>query len=197
MMGKQKQYSSVSDLLHDVSSDKEFLAEFDAQIASRKLIKHLIGLRAARGMSQKDVADVIGCSQSRISKLERANDSDVRLGDLKAYANAVGCDFVAHPVPLDMRPVEKVKCHAFAMKRHLDDMAKLAKADEKIAEGVAGFFYEWFVNSILMLGDSARRLPLRPGESPYFQIQINSSSEQEKAALECGVDGAEELRSSL
>lgn len=58
------------------------------------LMNELIAVRDAKGLSQKDIAETVGCTQSRISKLENAKDVDVRLGDLRAYANAVGCDLV-------------------------------------------------------------------------------------------------------
>lgn len=185
-MTKRPQYSSVSDVLRDIAPDDTFRTEFDKHVAARGLIKHLLGMRAVRGLSQRDVADAIGCTQSRISKLENANDADVRLGDLKAYANAVGCDLVAHPLPRDVKPVDKVKCHAVAIKRHMDDLARLARSDEEIAEGVAAFFYECFVNVFLMMGDSARQLPLRPDASPYIHLEINGiEGEQESDRPKC------------
>ena len=169
----KKQYKTVSELVHDIAPDDEFRAAFDARIADRALIKELLALRAARGLSQKDIAESIGCSQSRISKLENAKDADARLGDLRAYAAAVGCDLPAWPVSRDMKPTDKVKCHAFAIKKHMDDLAALAKSDEKITEGVARFFYDLFVNFTLMLGDSAKRLPRRSDDSPYFDLQLD------------------------
>jgi transcriptional regulator with XRE-family HTH domain len=141
------------------------------------LVKYLLGLRAVKGLSQKDIAEAIGCSQSRVSKLESAKDDDVRLGDLKAYATAVGCDLIAHPIPRDIKPVDKVKCHALAIKQNMDKLAELARSDEKIAEGVAAFFYECFVNVFFMMGDSAKRLPLRPDALPYFQINVNGAED--------------------
>ena len=181
-MAKKRQYSSVSELLRDVAPDDEFRAEFDQRVARRRLIKHLLALRAVKGLSQKDIAEKLGCTQSRVSKLENANDDDVRLGDLRAYANAVGSELIASAIPQDMKPVDKVKCHAFAIKKHMDDLSQLAKSDARIAQGVASFFHELFVNFILMLGDSAKRLPLGPDELPYFEIQLGGlhGKEEEK-----------------
>lgn len=189
-MARQKQYTSVSEVISDIAPDESLRAELDARIADRKLIKYLLGLRAVKGLSQQDIAKAVGCSQSRISKFENAKDDDVRLGDLKAYAKAVGCDLVAHPIPRDMKPVDKVKCHAVAIKRNTDELAQLAQSDENIAEGVAAFFYECLVKVILMLGDSAKRLPLRSDASPYFRIDINRI-EDDSSDLGCCI-GAED-----
>ena len=190
-MADKKQYASVSDALRDVAPDDAFQADFDQHVAERRLIKELLILRAARGLSQHDVAGFIGCSQGRISKLENAKDADVRFGYLQEYADAVGCDLVAQPVPRDMKPVDKVKGLTFAIKRHMDDLAQLAKTDEKIASGVAGFFHELFVNFTLMLGDSAKQLPRRSDESPYFDLQLGRqpSAGDDSSQTDCAGTG--------
>ena len=55
-----------------------------------KLMNRLIDRRHKVGMSQLDVAKVLKCTQSRISKLEDSQDTYIRIGDLRAYAKAVG-----------------------------------------------------------------------------------------------------------
>jgi transcriptional regulator with XRE-family HTH domain len=191
-MVDKKQYENVSDLLRDIVPDEEFRAAFDGLVARRKLIKQLLALRAVKGMSQRDVAAAMNCTQSRVSKLENANDEDVRLGDLRAYAEALGCEFVACAIPRDMKTVEKVKCHAFAIKKHTDDMAQLARTDEAVAEGVAKFFYELFVNLILMLGDSAKRLPLSADGEPLFRLHVETGAtcDEEPVAQPCTESGS-------
>ncbi len=187
-MANKQQYTSVSEVLRDIAPDDTFQAEFDRHIAERSVIKQLLALRATLGLSQQDIADHIGsgCTQGRISKLENAKDADVRLGNLQAYADAVGCDFMAQPMPRYLKPVDKVKIHAVAIKKNMDDLAQLARSDEEIAQGVAGFFYECFVNVFLLMGDSARQLPLCPDGSPYFQFHLNDveSKEEETPAAQ-------------
>ena len=195
-MAKQKQYTSVSEAISDIAPDDSFRTELDEQIASRRLIKHLLAMRAVKGLSQKDVAEAVGCSQSCISKLESAKDNDVSLGNLKAYAEAVGCDLVAHPIPRDMKLTDKVKCCAVAMKQNMDEMSQLAKTDENIAQGVVGFFQECFVNVVLMLGDSAKRLPPRSDGSLHFEIDIQTI-ENDASDLGCCVETEDDPQGAL
>lgn len=54
------------------------------------MIDTLIELRIFSGLSQKDIAKKMHCSQSRISKLENTKSKDVRLGDLQDYIEALG-----------------------------------------------------------------------------------------------------------
>lgn len=186
-MANAKQYASVSELLHDILSDKETREEFDTVVAQRRLIKQLIAMRAAMGMSQEDVAARMGCTQGSVSKLENSKDNDVRLGSLRAYAKAVGCELAACAIPQDITPVQMVKCHTIAIKKHADDLARLARTDETIAEGVTGFFVELFANFMWMLGDSAKRLPAHPDGTPRLRVEakFEASGDEDPDTLCC------------
>ena len=171
-MATKKRFASVSELIRGTMQDEELLTAFNERIAHRSLVKQLLVLRAAQGLSQEDIAASLHCTQSRVSKIEGFDDDDMRVGDLRVYASAVGCEFVAGFAPRDMKPVDKVKCHVFAIKKHMDDLAELARADEKVAEGVAGFFSELFFNFARLFGDSVKRLPLAPNDMPYLDFRL-------------------------
>ncbi len=172
----KKKYASVSEMLADNAPSEEFRQEFETQVAKRRVIKHLIALRTARSMSQKDIAGQVGCSQSRVSKLEHGMDDDLRLGDLRAYARALGFSTGLLFGDRKMTAAEEVKHHAFCIKRLMDRLAQLAGRDEKIAQAVSAFFGEAFFNLVKMLQDSASKLPMRPDDdSPYIRIEIAAS----------------------
>jgi DNA-binding Xre family transcriptional regulator len=88
----QEKYTSVAEMVRSVSDDQQFADEFDRRVNSRRLVKHLFAMRSAEGLSRKDLADRIGCSQSRISKLESGIDENLRLADLAAYLSALDLD---------------------------------------------------------------------------------------------------------
>lgn len=177
-MADTKIYGNVSEMVRDTAPDAEFSSSFEDRIERRKLIKQLLTARACTGLSQQDIAEILGCSQSRVSKLEGMFDNDMRLGDLRRYAEAVGLDFSASFFPRNMKPVDKVKCHVFTIKKHMDDLALLARTDERIAEGVGGVFFELFANFIRLVGDSANLLPKRPDDSPYFSVRFAEEPEE-------------------
>jgi transcriptional regulator with XRE-family HTH domain len=62
----------------------------------RKVINYLINLREQRGMSQKEVAERMGVSQSKISKMENSLDFDLKHFDLTRYANVFGVTAEVH-----------------------------------------------------------------------------------------------------
>jgi transcriptional regulator with XRE-family HTH domain len=171
-MADKVQYNSVSDLVRDMAPDAEFRAAFEERRNARRLIKQLMAMRALKGFSQHDIADKLACTQSRVSKLERSCDDDTRLGDLRAYAEALDCDVLVGVLPRGLTPVEKVKSHVLAIKKHTDDLANLAKSDENIARGVAQFYFELMVNFSRLVGDSVRALPNGPDDLPYFTLGL-------------------------
>lgn len=106
-------------------------------------------------------------------KLAASVDDDLRLGDVREYAQATGYQVRLMLVPEEARPVDEVKYHAFRIKGLLDQLAALAQDDHKIAEGVSGFFGEAFFNLVHILQEAANKLPRRAEDStPYFRVEI-------------------------
>jgi transcriptional regulator with XRE-family HTH domain len=128
-----KTYSSVEEMVRAVSS-KEFADEFEGYAAERRLVTELMALRA--GLSQKDIAKRMKCSQSRISKLEKSTDRELRLADVVDYANALGLNLgirLFSPRPI----ADQIKAHALKIKDLLDRLAGTARDDAAVARGAA------------------------------------------------------------
>lgn len=185
---KNAGHKSVLDMFRSVTDDHE-LVEAAEEVASRhRIVNKLLAERASLGRSQAEIAGQLGCSQSRVSKMESAGDDDWSLGDLRSYSEAVECDIEIAVVPRNMRPVDRVKCHAFAIKRHMDDMATLAQSDESIAEGVSHFFYEVFVNFAAIIGGAVKALPKRADGSSYCEFRVEQCSGDGRSEDDCEVD---------
>lgn len=60
---------------------------------------HLIQIRREAGLSQADVAELLGVTRQAVHKIERY-DADLKLSTLERYANAVGA-LVFHRVEAD------------------------------------------------------------------------------------------------
>ncbi len=171
-MNTNRQYVSVSELLQDIAPDREFQAEFEEHVQRRKVIKHLLALRAAKGLAQHDLAEKLGCTQSRISKLENGTDDELRLGDLLRYTGALGLSCGIMLSPRRSTVVEQIKYHAFCIKDRLEHLVNLAGDDQAMTSGAARFLLETVVNVIKMVADSAEKLPKNPEtQSPYIRIE--------------------------
>lgn len=65
----------------------------------RTMKRELVQLRREAGLTQQNVADLMGCTQQAVQKLER-HDADPKLSTLRRYVNAVGA-LVSHEVRRD------------------------------------------------------------------------------------------------
>jgi len=146
-------------MIRDIGGDQAFANDLSAHIAERRIIKTLIALRCARGRSQADVAAKMGCSQGRISKLESSMDEDIRVGDIRGYARALGLTTIVGLENSGSRSVDLVKHHAGCIKRLVDNLARMGKSDLVVAEGVAKFFGEAAFNLLNMLDQATKELP--------------------------------------
>jgi DNA-binding Xre family transcriptional regulator len=86
----KKRYSSVVEMARELTEDDAFADDLAQRLDRKRVVRTLLALRAAKNLSQKDIADRMGCTRGRISKLESSIDDDLRLGDLEAYTKALG-----------------------------------------------------------------------------------------------------------
>lgn len=158
---KKTKYANVAQMVR-ATADAPFADAFERRLHGRRIVKDLTVLRAGHGLSQGDVAEKMGCTQSRISKLESSKDFDLTLGDLAKYASAVGFRVGVVLEPKGSTTVSRVKRLAFQIKDELDRLAGLAQDDQKVAQGVAAFLNEAFFNLVKILQESAQKLPCHP-----------------------------------
>jgi transcriptional regulator with XRE-family HTH domain len=175
-------YYSVSEMLADSPIDEELRNDTIRRIAEREIIKKLIGCRVASDMSQQEIATHMGCTQSRISKLENGVDADLRLGDVNDYLSALGMNLRLVISDDQHTAAEEIKLHALQIRRRLLEMADLAHADSAMAKGVAALFGEAFFNLLDILQSSADQLP--PTDNHSTSIRIESVGNLEELSEE-------------
>lgn len=158
-MKGSKKYKSVTDMVRDLATDQAQAKELEQHLNKRNIVDFLFGLRCSKDVSQKQIADRLKCSQSRISKLENGEDDDLRLGDLQQYLDAIGLDLRLVICKKNWKAMDEVKFHALQIHRCLRAMCRIAKTDEQIAKGVSEAHLETLVNVIDIVLDSAKTLP--------------------------------------
>lgn len=156
-----KRFESVTDLLRDISEDPKLADELEREVAGRQLVKLLIAHRVRSDLSQKEVAERMKCTQSKISKLESSVDNDLRLGDLQQYLDSIGLQIRLVIAPKSHKAVDEIKFHASCIKQLLLKLVKLASTDDtKLAEGIAKFAcVEAPINLLKIVLDAAKHLP--------------------------------------
>ena len=154
-----KSYSSVEEMVRDALSDNpEFVAAFEQRLRDRQLVNSLAVIRAVAGMSQAELAAKLGCSQSKVSKLESGTDAGVTFGELAAILDATG-----HRAKVLLLPagglVAEVKSHAQAIKHLLEELVNLAGTDDQMVSAAAQFMDEAAANLVGFIKKAAQNLP--------------------------------------
>lgn len=79
-----------NDVRQELMQDPEMVKAY-REVANEAMGEALCAVREARGLSQREVAERMGVTRSRISQIEGAEGTALALEVLKRYAQAVGC----------------------------------------------------------------------------------------------------------
>ncbi|NLG54089.1 MAG: helix-turn-helix transcriptional regulator [Rhodococcus sp.] len=85
---------SLDDLISKHSLDPDLIETHKQQMADQVRGYRLRELREAAGLTQTQLAERIGVSQRQISKIERGDLNNSKLGTIRKYAAAIGGDIV-------------------------------------------------------------------------------------------------------
>lgn len=143
---KKGTYKSVTEMVRDLT-EAPFAEAVIERVRQKGVIDQLMAQRAVQGLSQKDIAERMSCTQSKVSKLEAATDDDLRCGDLEAYADALGLDVSVHLSKRGATLADRVKFHILSARKLLLRIAELSSKDETMANGANRFFAEVLLNA--------------------------------------------------
>lgn len=189
-----KRVNDVSELVKTISTTQSFKKNFEKEIQSKTIAKFLFSLRCDHKLTQKQLAEKVGCSQGRVSKIESSYDQELTLKDLMDYANALNLQVELGYRTPSVKIVDLIKYHAFKIKDYLEQLTKLAKEkeDESINEGVQQFHGETIYNLVKITLDSLSKLNisqrrLHPAKKEQIHItapiDINELKQSKKAEL--------------
>jgi transcriptional regulator with XRE-family HTH domain len=121
----KKRYSDVVSMMREITDDAH-ADDLARHLSGRRIIRKLLALRGARGLSQEEIAERLGCTQSRVSKLEAGTDAALALGDLEGYADALGLNVRIVLMDKETTDVDEVKYHAVTINKLMDDLTRRA-----------------------------------------------------------------------
>lgn len=134
-----------------------------------QLTSRLASLRTAAGITQEQMAERLGCTQSCISKLESGKDEDITLKELRAYAEATG-QRIGFAVGRQLNHVESIKTHAAGIHHHLQALAKLAHEDHELEAGIQKFYSEALFNILGIIAKCQNEMP--HAEGMEFRLEV-------------------------
>lgn len=166
-----KKYTSVAEMAKALIDDEGFNNDLARHLARRQLVTKLTALRAARGLTQAEMAAKLGCTQGKVSKLEASEDTALNFGDVIGYMEALDVRLEMTFFRKERTIADRIKHHAFCIKGLTDQLARLAIGDAGIARAVASFFSETAFNLINMLQGSATMLGLPDEDAPNLVVE--------------------------
>lgn len=167
-------YPSVKAMAADLlGDDPEFVAALEAQLRERQLVKSLAVVRARAGLSQAELADKLGCSQSKVSKMESGLDADVKFGEFGAVLDATGYRAKVLVFPAGGTLADEVESHAREIKHLLDKLVAIAGTDGVMVSAVADFIDEAAVNLLRFVTNAAQSLPNCP-QRPNPAVEVET-----------------------
>jgi transcriptional regulator with XRE-family HTH domain len=153
-----RRYASVDELMAGESVAHEVRAAVAELDKETMIVHNLIQMRHAAGLTQQQLADLLGKNQSAISKLESSADAEITLDELRAYSQATNEQIILC-VGKPMNHVESVKWHAFGIKDHLSALAKMAHGDGDMEQAIQAFFGQAFFNILTILSKCQNEMP--------------------------------------
>lgn len=157
----EKKFTSSSDAAAYLADDAAVKQKVDAEISASTLVSAMIRMRVGKGISQSEIAKAMGCTPSKISKLEAGNDSVLKWGDVCAYLSAIGMNLSLMFDDSSLPAAERIKQCVFRTHELLEDLAKLAEEvgdDTEITQKIYQFYGEVLFNFVTRFGDSYKRL---------------------------------------
>jgi len=138
-----KRYRTTSEMLEDTDTPQEIIDSVK-EVEAQMVVPLLTGMRVSKGLTQRQLAQAIGCSQGRISKLESGRDEDLRLQDLIDYALAIeGSVWLTIGAPT---LAEHIKLHVRALRQLFEELVDLGGEDHAINEGIDRFLDDLLVD---------------------------------------------------
>jgi transcriptional regulator with XRE-family HTH domain len=166
--------------MFETPAEQQALAEF---MNRRTIVTGLAAVRVAKGITQAELAQVAGCTQGAISKLESGPDSAVTLAHLEAYAKATGSEMTILFSDRGESLADQIKHHVFCIRSAFERLVKLAHQDDSIARGVAEFHVEALLNVNQLLAQTAQKLPSESTTGlPRIRLAVEVLDEERVAA---------------
>ncbi len=138
--------ANVRELLKRISTDDEFIENVQNEIKNRTVSQFLLQIRCEHNLTQNQIAQKIGCSQSRISKIETSCDDEISIDDLLSYAKALKLKLEIGFRHESITIVDLIKYHVYKIKGYLAQLRSLVKGDESLNKGIANFHIEALYN---------------------------------------------------
>ena len=95
-MARERTFKSVKELLKGIGISKDTAKSVEENIKKNTIAQELIARRTLANLTQKELADKMGVSEKVVARIEETPNEKQTMGNIKAYANALGYSVFLH-----------------------------------------------------------------------------------------------------
>ena len=170
----EAKFQNIEEFFESTYFTGEERAELETLKKKSIVTDALVQIRKEAGMTQAQMAEKMGVTQSAISKIESGSDESLKLSEIKAYSRATDSKIVLQ-CGTPLTHVEHIKHHVIALKHHLRHLCELSQGDAEIEQGVNTFLSETIYNLLPVFGMAGKHQSPGKGE-----MEINVSIRNKK-----------------
>ena len=149
-------------LAASLTGDPEAVQRVAEHQTKTHFVRTLIDMRVAKKLSQRELAERMCVSASKVCRMEASSDESLNLGDVFLYLRALGMTMSVMFDDPALPAADRIKHHVFAVHDQLERLWELAcqvGGDDEIPEKIKQFYGEVLFNFLVGLGDSYSKLP--------------------------------------
>lgn len=154
--------TSTAMLAASLTSDPGAATRVETHQTETRFVRVLIAMRVEKKLSQKELAEKMGCSPSKVCRMEASADKSLNLGDVMLYAKALGVNMSVLFDDPALPAAERIKHHVFAVHDLLEHLVKLAHqvgGGDAISAKIKQFYGEVLFNFMRGFGNCYSKLP--------------------------------------
>lgn len=95
-MVRERTFKSVKELLKGIGISKDTAKSVENNIKKNTIARELVVRRTKANLTQKELADKMGISEKAVARIEETPNEKQTMGNIKAYANALGYRVFLH-----------------------------------------------------------------------------------------------------
>ena len=160
-MADRRTFRSAAEAAAFCAGDDAFKLLVEKEVKQSRIAYNLLRLRLTKDVSQKALAERMGCDPSKISRMEGGNDNSLRIGDIRDYFSALGVGMGMTFEDNELPAADRIKSYVFAIHHQLNKLAELASdvdGDDEIIEKIKIFYGEVLLNFLARYTDSHKAL---------------------------------------
>ena len=154
--------SDVERMAVELTGDPRAVAGMRKHLQDTQLVWMLTQMRNTNRMNQKQLAQKMGVSTSKVSRMESVADDDLSFGDIRTYTKALGMDISIMFDSAGMPAAQRIKQHVLAIHELLQTLCEISKevgGGDDISRKINEFYGDVLFNFLLGFVKNYSSLP--------------------------------------